>query len=287
MSLISDWLGYLAWRRGRRLAEVRRRLNQRANDAAFRRRHGVSLSKNTITNLVRGRTREWHEDSKAFVEAVLREDFGIEPGGDDRFELFADTIGSGHLPAPQEEGSARLGRIEGYVGHYHLLRQSTSSAQFNADLFLIVPVGEGALRAVLFVGREDEEGRIPRYVGNLVAGTEALYALMVGRSRPDNVRYRALTLRLHRNFRTIPGMLMLLSDATAAPTALPIILKRQAPAPEADPNTPAFSLAALHALAKTHDRLLPPSGPGALKPHQRRYLERFTPDVEEALTLFG
>jgi hypothetical protein len=174
-----------------------------------------------------------------------------------------------------------------YVGLYHLLRQSTSSAQFNADLFLIVPVGEHALRAVLFVGRQDGEGRIPRYVGNLQPGTEALYAMMIGRSRPDNVRYRSLTLRLHRNFRVVPGMALQLSDATAAPTALPIILKRQSPAPEVDPNTDAFSLKALRELVMAHERALPQIGAGALKPAQRHYLQRFTPDVEEALNLFS
>lgn len=287
MSLISDWLGYLAWRHGKGLAAVRRRLNQRAKDEPWKRRCGVSLSKNTVTNLLRGRTREWHEESKAFVERVLSEDFGIDPGGDNGFELFADTIGTGLLPPPVEDPSSPLDQTRGYVGLYHLLRQSTSGAQFNADLFLIVPVGEQALRAVHFVGREDGEGRIPRYVGNLQPGTEALYALMIGRSRPDNIRYRSMTLRLHRNTRVIQGMALQLSDATAAPTALPIILKRQAPPPEADPNSPTFSLQALHALVMAHDRILPQAGPGALKPAQRRYLERFTPDVEEALNLFS
>ena len=287
MSLISDWLGYLAWRHGKRLADVRRLLNKRAHDEPWKRRCGVSLSKNTVTNLLRGRTRDWHEESKAFVERVLRDDIGIDPDADGGFDVFADTIGTGLLPPPVEEASGRLGEMHDYAGLYHLLRQSTSSAQFNADLFLILPVGEHALRAVLFVGRRDDEGLIPRYVGNLQLGTEALYAQMIGRSRPDNVRYRSLTLRLHRNHRIIPGMVLQLSDATAAPTALPIILKRLAPAPEVDPGSPAFSLRALHALALEHDRGIPQAGPGALKPAQRRYLERFTPDIEEALNLFS
>jgi hypothetical protein len=287
MSLISDWLGYLAWRRGRTMSAVRRALALRANDAAWKRRCGVSLSKNTVTNLLRGRTREWHEDSRAFVERVLSEDFGVDSGGDEGFELFADTIGSGLLPPPGDADVGRRERIRDYVGLYHLLRQSTSNARFNADLFLIVPVGEHALRAVLFVGRQDEEGLIPRYVGNLQPGSEALYALMVGRSRPGNVRYRSLTLRLHRNFRVIPGMMLQLSDATAAPTALPIILKRQAPEPQVDPNDEAFSLRALRALVLSHERVAPQAGEGALKPAQKRYLERFTPDVEEALNLFS
>jgi hypothetical protein len=287
MSLISDWLGYLAWRRGVAMGEVRRRLNQRAGDEPWKRRSGVSLSKNTVTNLLRGRTREWHEDSRAFVEQVLAQDFGVDPGGDSSFDLFAETLGSGLLTQPSEVAPIGLARMRDYVGLYHLLRQSTSAAHFSADLFLIVPVSEQALRAVLFVGRKDADGRIPRYVGDLHLGTEALYALLIGRSRPDNIRYRSLTLRLHRNFRIVPGMAVQLSDATAAPTALPIILKRQAPPPEADPNSPSFSLKALRDRALAHERIFPQSGPGALKPAQRRYLERFTPSVEEALTLFS
>src|SRR5579862_4917121 len=102
MSLISDWLGYVAWRHGKRVADVRRVLNQRARDEAWKRRWGVSLSKNTITNLLRGRTRDWHEDSKAFVERVLIQDFGVDPGEDGGYELFADTIGTGLLPPPDE-----------------------------------------------------------------------------------------------------------------------------------------------------------------------------------------
>jgi hypothetical protein len=285
MSLIADWLGYLAWRRGRRLSDIRRQLSLRARDEAWKRRRGVGVSKNTVTNLLRGRTRDWREDSQAFVECVLKEDLGIEPGAEDGFDLFADTLGSGLLPAPAEE--PQPGEARHYVGLYQMLRQSTSSAQFCADLFLIVPVGDNALRAVLFVGKQDGDGRIPRYVGNLQPGTEALYAMMVGRSRPDNVRYRSLTLRLHRNFRVVPGMMLQLSDATAAPTALPIMLMRQTPAPEVDPSSPAFSLRALKELVLAHGRTLPPSGSGALKAAQKRHLERFTPDVEEALNLFS
>jgi hypothetical protein len=287
MSLISDWLGYLAWRRGGTMSAVRRRLAQRANDATWKRRSGVTLSKNTVTNLLRGRTREWHEDSRAFVERVLSEDFGVDPQGDDGFELFAGTIGTGFLPSAPEEGGGRFEQMRPYVGLYHLLRQSTSGARFHADLLVILPVGEQAMRVVQFVGRQDTEGRVPRYVGNLQLGTEALYSQMIGRSRPDNVRYRSLALRVHRNYRVVPGMALQLSDATAAPTALPIILKRLATVPEVDPNTEAFSLRALRELVLAHERVLPPSGPGCLKPAQKRYLERFTPDVEEALNLFS
>jgi hypothetical protein len=82
-------------------------------------------------------------------------------------------------------------------------------------------------------------------------------------------------------------MVMMLSDATAAPTALPIVLRRLNPAQELDPRSAAFSLRALHAAVMEHERAIPQSGAGALRPAQRRYLERFTPDIEEALNLFS
>ena len=283
--MISDWLGYLAWRRGKSVSDLRRKLNQRALDEPWKRSRRVGISKNTITNILRGRTRDWHAESKAFAEAVLADDFGIDCAGEDAFGPFAATIGAGQLHPLS--GAADQQQMSQYVGLYHLIRQSTSSARINVNPFLVAPVGDGCFRAVLYVGRETVDGILPRYVGDLQLGTEALYAMMIGRSTPDNVRYRSLTMRRHRNMRVIPGLMLQLSDATGAPTALPFILKRVNAAPEVDPASPSFSLTALHALIAAHDLAVPSEGPGALKPAQRRYLERFTPDVEEALNLFS
>jgi hypothetical protein len=287
MSLISDWLGYLAWRHGQRIADVRRQLNARALDGAWMRSCRVAISKNTITNLLKGRTREWRDDSRAFVEQVLKQDFAISCEGDDGFGLFAATLGSRLHHPTAEVPDGRGVRLAPYVGLYHLLRQSTSSGRINVNPLLIVPVGEGGLRAVLYVGRPEAGGELPKYVGELQAGSEAAHALMIGRSRPDNVRFRSLVFRLHRSNRTIPGLMTQLSDATAAPTALPVILKRQDGSPELDPGSPSFSLGALHARISAHDLGIPTEGPGALKPAQRRFLERTTLQEEEALNLFS
>jgi hypothetical protein len=286
MSMISDWLGYLAWRRGKSLSDLRRRLNQRALDEPWKRSRRVGISKNTITNILRGRTRDWHDESKAFAEAVLSDDFGIDCTGEDAFGPFAATIGAGQL-RPLSDAAGGREHLRRYVGLYHLIRQSTSSARINVNPFLIAPVGDGCFRAVLYVGQETIDGLLPRYVGDLCLGTEALYALMIGRSTPDNVRFRSLIMRRHRSTRVTPGLMLQLSDATGAPTALPFILKRVNAAPEVDPASTAFSLKALHELIAAHDIAVPAEGPGALKPSQRRYLERFTPDAEEALNLFS
>ena len=288
MALISDWLGYLAWRHGLSLPALRRTLNKRAVDGAWLRRAGVSIGKNTITNVLKGHTKGWHDSSRAFFERVLTEDLGVDCVSDNGYDAFAATIGSDLAQSLPEETSGRDEAIRnGYVGLYDLYRQSTSGSHFNRDLFLVVPVADDCVRAVLYAGWQGQDGEAIKYVGNIRLGTEAIYALLVGRSRPENVRYRSLILRPPRHSRVVPGLMTQLTDSTGIPTALPVILKRSEAPAGADPQSSTFSLQALRAFVQAHDRSFPATGPGALKEKQRRYLNRVTPDAEGALSLFS
>ena len=287
MALISDWLGYLAWRHGLDLSALRKTLNKRAADTAWLRRQGVSIGKNTITNVLKGHTKGWQDSSRAFFERVLIEDLGADCVSDNGYDAFAATIGSDLAGRLSPESSGRDEAIRnGYVGLYYLYRQSTSGSRFNRDLFLVVPVADNCIRAVLYAG-QSPDGQPVKYVGHVQLGTEAIYALLVGRSTPDNVRYRTLILRPPRYSRVVPGLMTQLTDSTGIPTALPVILRRAEAPADADPQSVTFSLLALRAFVRAHDRSFPATGPGSLKEKQRRYLKRVTPDAEGALNLFS
>ncbi len=223
MALISDWLGYLAWRHGLAIAVLRKTLNRRATDSAWLRRAGVSIGKNTITNILKGHTKDWHDSSRAFFERVLTEDLGVDCVSDNGYDAFVATIGSDLAQNVAEETSGRDDAIRsGYIGLYYLYRQSTSGSRFNRDLFLVVPVANDCVRAVLYAGRQSHDGEAVKYVGNIRLGTEAIYALLVGRSRPENVRYRTLILRPPRYSRIVPGLMTQLTDSTGKAVGMPV-----------------------------------------------------------------